>query len=188
MSNIKTLVACFRHDELARASLIKASQLVEEAYGVRYGDWKCEVGCRVKRIDQPEMNEYPVYLVGEWGMNMSSFEPHYQCLSGTGIMVMSYDYGAKNFLLSEFKPLDSLRGVLFRGSDIAGFRKLVIMSCDQHLMNCEINWKILECRVAEAINRAVVDSDFAAALFIHAAIVRERNDSSAVPTPSPATA
>jgi len=188
MKNMKTLVACFRHDELACAALAKASQLVEEARGVRYGAWKREVGCRVRRIDQPEMNEHTVYLVGESGMKMDSFELNYQCLPGTGIIVMSYDYGARNFLLGELKPRDYFRGVLSRESDIAGFRKLVIMSCDQRLMSCESSWKILERNVAEAVNRAATEPDYAAALFVQTAVVRERNDPPAIPTPSPKAA
>jgi hypothetical protein len=125
----KFLIVCFRDDELACSVLDEVVATIERGRLIDYGRWKSEGGCRLKRIEPCEMNRHPVFLVGESGMNLASFEARDQCTCGEGIIVVTY--GSNNIPLGMnfIPPRRFFRGLRLVGGDtIAGLRKVVLLN------------------------------------------------------------
>ncbi len=125
----KLLIACFRGDDLACATLEQAIALIGYARNIDYGNrWKNEAGCKQKCIDPREMNPHPVFLIGEGGMNFASFEARNNCTRGEGIIVVTH--GSTNIPLGMkfIPPYRFFKGLrLVDGENIAGLRKVVLL-------------------------------------------------------------
>jgi hypothetical protein len=181
----KGMVACFRDDELASAALEETVDLVERIRKIKYGRWLNEGGCLLRRVEPPELNRHPVFLKGGWGMDLGSFAPRDQCDRGSGIIVMSFGYGSERFLIDTLKPRNYWRGILLSEGNVAGFRRLVVISNDSRFMGDGGYRKLLMRKMAEALYGAAVDADYAASLFAIGAVVNVRPASDA-PAPTAA--
>ena len=175
----KVMVACFCDDILACAALDETVGLTERMRKIKYDRWKSEGGCRLKRIEPTELNRHPVFLEGGPGMDLGSFAPRDGCERETGIVVMSFGYGAERFHIGTLKPRNYWRGILSSKGDIAGFRRLVIVSNDPRFMSDESYRRLLNRKIAEALYGAAVDADYAKALFARDAEISLRPPSDA---------
>jgi hypothetical protein len=185
----KAMIACFGDDELACAALEETVVLAERIRKIKYGRWLNEGGCRLRRVEPPELNRHPVFLMGWWGMDFSSFVARDQCDRGSGIIVMSYGYGSEKFLIDTLKPRNYWRGVLLSESNVAGFRRLVVISNNSRFTGDGDYRKLFLRKTSEALYGAAVDADYAATLFATGAVVnaRSQSDSSAKAAPVQAT-
>jgi hypothetical protein len=148
----KLLIACYEDDVLANAAERLAAEILMKDTGLSH-TWRKQSGCTIGTVETACPTNYPIFVSGPLGFEFSALEGRNGCVSGAGILLMSWN--SEGELRSE-APRRHLRPGRLR-QPIAGMRKIILISSDERYAG---NRKTLLSSVADAIIGAVVSPDY----------------------------